>query len=77
MRAHSADSELDKILLDVREEKCPEVNSTPDVELPTGLCQVVVDTETLLLSIYDDVHDLNIKEDSWLCERSILAPIYA
>ncbi|GFY22043.1 ATP-dependent DNA helicase [Trichonephila clavipes] len=75
MRAHSADSEFSKILLDVGEGKCPEVNSTHDIELPTGLCQVVADTETLIHSIYDDVHDLNIKEDSWLCERSILATI--
>ncbi|GFX33217.1 ATP-dependent DNA helicase [Trichonephila clavipes] len=62
-RAHS---EFRKILLDVGEGKCPEVNSTHDIELPTGLCQVVADTETLINSIYDDVHDLNIKEDSWL-----------
>ncbi|GFS55860.1 ATP-dependent DNA helicase [Trichonephila clavipes] len=75
MRAHSADSEFSKILLDVGEGKCPEVNSTHDIELPTGLCQVVADIETLIHSIYDDVHDLNIKEDSWLCERSILATI--
>ncbi|GFU44110.1 ATP-dependent DNA helicase [Trichonephila clavipes] len=74
-RAHSADSEFSKILLDVGEGKCPEVNSTHDIELPTNICQVVVDTESSLHSIYDDVHDLNIKEDSWLCERSILAPI--
>ncbi|GFU45349.1 ATP-dependent DNA helicase [Trichonephila clavipes] len=33
------------------------------------------DAETLIHSIYDDLHDLNIKEDSWLCERSILATI--
>ncbi|GFY59587.1 hypothetical protein TNIN_245141 [Trichonephila inaurata madagascariensis] len=65
MRAHSADSEFSKILLDVGEGKCPEVNSTPDIELPTGLRQVVVDTETLVRGIYD-VHDLNIKEDSCL-----------
>ncbi|GFT18620.1 ATP-dependent DNA helicase [Trichonephila clavipes] len=75
MRAHSADSEFSKILLDVGEGKCPEVNSTHDIELTTGLCQVVVDTETLIHSIYDDVHDLNIKADSWLRERSILATI--
>ncbi|GFT62793.1 ATP-dependent DNA helicase [Trichonephila clavipes] len=74
MRAHSADSEFNKIL-DVGERKCPEVNSTHDIELPTDLCQVVADTETLIHSIYDDVHDLNIKEDSLLCERSILATI--
>ncbi|GFY40011.1 ATP-dependent DNA helicase [Trichonephila inaurata madagascariensis] len=73
-RAHSADSEFSKILLDVGEGKCPEVNSTHDIELPTGLCQVISDTETLIHSIYD-VHNLNIKEDSWLCESSILAPI--
>ncbi|GFV96797.1 ATP-dependent DNA helicase [Trichonephila clavipes] len=71
--AHSADSEFSKILLDGGEGKCPEVNSTHDTELHTG--QVVADTETLIHSIYDDVNDLNIKEDSWLCERSILAPI--
>ncbi|GFY63906.1 ATP-dependent DNA helicase [Trichonephila inaurata madagascariensis] len=75
MRAHSADSEFSKVLLDVGERKCPEVNSTHDIELSIGLCQVVADSETLIHSIYDDVHDLNIKEDSWLCERSILAPI--
>ncbi|GFX90217.1 ATP-dependent DNA helicase [Trichonephila clavipes] len=69
MRAHSADSEFSEILLDVREGKCPEVNSIHDIELPIGLCQVVADTETLIRSIYDDVHDLTIKEDSWLCER--------
>ncbi|GFS77088.1 ATP-dependent DNA helicase [Trichonephila clavipes] len=74
MRAHSFDSEFSKIL-DVEEGKCPEVNSTHDLELPTSLCQVVVDTETLIHNIYDDVLDLNIKEDSWLCERSILASI--
>ncbi|GFY37375.1 ATP-dependent DNA helicase, partial [Trichonephila inaurata madagascariensis] len=45
------------------------------MELPTGLCQIVADTETLIHSIYDYIHDLNIKEDSWLCERSILAPV--
>ncbi|GFU04677.1 ATP-dependent DNA helicase [Trichonephila clavipes] len=75
MRAHSADSEFSKILLDVGEGKCSEVNSIHDIELPTSLCQVVADTVTLILSIYDDVHDLNIKEDSWWSERSILAPI--
>ncbi|GFW36896.1 ATP-dependent DNA helicase [Trichonephila clavipes] len=75
IRVHSADSEFSKILLDVGEGKCPEVNSTHDIELPTSLCQVAADTETLIHSIYDDVHDLNIKEDSWLCERSILATI--
>ncbi|CAK1594996.1 unnamed protein product [Parnassius mnemosyne] len=75
MRSHSADSEFSKILLDVGEGKCPEVNDNHDIELPTGLCQVVADTETLIHSTYDDVHNLNIKEDSWLCERSILAPI--
>ncbi|GFT97375.1 ATP-dependent DNA helicase [Trichonephila clavipes] len=64
-----------KILLDVGEGKCPEVNSIHDFELPTSLCQVVVDAETLIDSIYYDVHDLSIKEDSWLCERLILAPI--
>ncbi|GFS57123.1 ATP-dependent DNA helicase [Trichonephila clavipes] len=69
MRAHSADSEFSKILLDVGEGKCTEVNSTHDIELPTGLCQVVADTETLIHNIYDDVHDLNIKEDSWLCVK--------
>lgn len=74
MRAHSADSEFSKILLDVGEGKCPEVNSNHDIELPTSLCQVVADTETLIHSIYDDIHNLNIKEDSWLCDRSILAP---
>ncbi|GFV73687.1 ATP-dependent DNA helicase [Trichonephila clavipes] len=66
---------LVKFFFDVGEGKCPEVNSTHDIELPTNICQVVVDTESSLHSIYDDVHDLNIKEDSWLCERSILAPI--
>ncbi|GFU53894.1 ATP-dependent DNA helicase [Trichonephila clavipes] len=75
MRAHSAHSEFSKIVLDVGEGKCPEVNSNHIIELPTGLCQVAADNETLIHSIYDDVHDLNIKEDSWLCERSILAPI--
>ncbi|GFY60532.1 ATP-dependent DNA helicase [Trichonephila inaurata madagascariensis] len=72
MKAHSADSEFSKILLDVEERKCPDVNSTHDIELPAGLCQVVVDTETLIHSIYDVVHDLNIKEDSWLCEKDQL-----
>ncbi|GFY07072.1 ATP-dependent DNA helicase [Trichonephila clavipes] len=67
--------EFSTILLDVGDGKCPEVNSTHDIELPTALCQVVADTETLIHSIYDYVHDLNIKEDSWFCERSILATI--
>lgn len=53
MRAYSADSEFSKILLDVGEGKCPEVNSNHDLELPTSLCQVVADTETLIHSIYD------------------------
>ncbi|GBP66887.1 ATP-dependent DNA helicase pif1 [Eumeta japonica] len=74
MRSNSADSEFSEIFLDVREEKCSEVNSIHDIELPTGLCQVVADTEILIHSIYDDIHNLNIKEDSWLCARSILAP---
>ncbi|GFX57342.1 ATP-dependent DNA helicase [Trichonephila clavipes] len=64
IRAHSADSEFSKILLEVGEGKYPEVSSNHDIELPAGLCQVVVDTETLIHSIYDDVPDLNIKEDS-------------
>ncbi|GFW53325.1 ATP-dependent DNA helicase [Trichonephila clavipes] len=51
MRPHSADSEFSKILFDVGVGKCPEVNSTPDIELPTGLCQVVVEIETLVRSI--------------------------
>ncbi|GFV13241.1 ATP-dependent DNA helicase [Trichonephila clavipes] len=75
MRARSADSEFTEILLDVGEGKCPEVNSTPVIELPTGFCQVLAGTETLIHIIYDAVHDFNTKEDSWLCERSILAHI--
>ncbi|GFY37783.1 ATP-dependent DNA helicase [Trichonephila inaurata madagascariensis] len=47
MRAHSADLEFNKILLDVGKGKYPEVNSTHDTGLVTGLCQVVADTETL------------------------------
>ncbi|GFV71841.1 ATP-dependent DNA helicase [Trichonephila clavipes] len=65
-RAHSADSEFSKILLDVGKGKCPEMNSTHDIELPTGLYQVVSGTETLIPCIYNDVHDLDMKEDSWL-----------
>ncbi|GFV71838.1 ATP-dependent DNA helicase [Trichonephila clavipes] len=65
-RAHSADSEFSKILLDVGKGKCPEMNSTHDIELPTGICQVVSGTETLIPCIYNDVHDLDMKEDSWL-----------
>ncbi|GFY78697.1 ATP-dependent DNA helicase [Trichonephila inaurata madagascariensis] len=75
MGAHSADSQFSKILLDVGEGKRPEANSTQDIELPAGLCQVGAGTETLMHSIYDDAHNLNIEEDSWLCERSMLAPI--
>ncbi|GFT67745.1 ATP-dependent DNA helicase [Trichonephila clavipes] len=40
MREHSADSDFSKILLDVGEGKRPEVTSTPDIELPTGLFQI-------------------------------------
>ncbi|GBP17278.1 hypothetical protein EVAR_17768_1 [Eumeta japonica] len=63
-----------KFFLMLERGKCPEVNSTHDMEVPTGLCQVVEDAEILIHSIYDDIHNLNIKEDSWLCARSILAP---
>ncbi|GFY71774.1 ATP-dependent DNA helicase [Trichonephila inaurata madagascariensis] len=62
MRAISADSEFSKILLAIGERKFPEVNITPDIELLTALCQVVADTETSVRSIYDDVHDFNIKK---------------
>ncbi|GFW06067.1 ATP-dependent DNA helicase [Trichonephila clavipes] len=75
MRAHSANLGFNKILLDVVEEKRPQVNSTHDIELATDLCQVVADIETLVHSIYYDVHDLNIKESSWFSEKSILALI--
>ncbi|GFW79761.1 ATP-dependent DNA helicase [Trichonephila clavipes] len=37
MKAHSADSEFSKILFDDGEGKSPEVNSTHDIGLPTGL----------------------------------------
>ncbi|GBP16954.1 hypothetical protein EVAR_101972_1 [Eumeta japonica] len=67
-----SNSEFIKILLDVGEGKYPEVNSTHDIELPTGLCQVVADTEILIHSFYDDIHNVNIKGDSWLYGRSIL-----
>ncbi|GBP20318.1 hypothetical protein EVAR_10580_1 [Eumeta japonica] len=35
---------------------------------------VVAETEILIRTIYDDIYNLKIKEDSWLCKTSILAP---
>ncbi|GBP54905.1 hypothetical protein EVAR_29747_1 [Eumeta japonica] len=55
--------EFSKFLFDVGEGQCPEVNSTHDIELSTGLCPVVADTETLIHSIYDDCRNLNMNED--------------
>lgn len=74
IRKDSADSEFSKIILDLGDGKCPETNSNHNIELPISLCQAVADTETLIQSIYDDIHNLNIKEDSWMCDRLILAP---
>lgn len=74
MRAQSSGAEFCKILLDIGEGKYPEINSNHDIEIPSALCHVVADTQTLISDIYDDIHNLISKEDSWLCERSILAP---
>lgn len=74
MRAESRHSEFCNILLDIGYGKYPEINNSHDIEITTALCQVIEDTESLIQSIYEEIHNLNTKDDLWVCERSILAP---
>ena len=57
MRADSGDSRFWKNLLDIGEGKYPEINNSPDIEIPLSLCQVVENTDTLIQTIYDDVRE--------------------
>ncbi|GBP20416.1 Nose resistant to fluoxetine protein 6 [Eumeta japonica] len=84
MRAHSAVSELSKILFDVGEEKCPEVNSTHYTELPpvfvsvsgcsTQSDQVLLDAKEDSSVIGRNLFDQDLYEnslDSELCDRQL------
>ncbi|KAJ8891752.1 hypothetical protein PR048_004305 [Dryococelus australis] len=51
-----------------------DVHVYQDTELPNPRCRVFTETEQLIREIYEDVENLDKKENFWLCERSILAP---
>lgn len=65
--------EFSKILLDVGEGKVPE-NNEKEIILPSAHCRVVNQSDILIREIYEDIENLSTKQNSWLCERSILAP---
>lgn len=74
MKTQSVDSEIRKIFLNIEKVKYPKINNNHDIEISAVLCLIVADTKTLIHNIYDDIHNLNTKEDLWLSGRSILAP---
>ena len=45
-----------------------------EVQLTSSLCTTVSSVEDLISSVYPDIDLITTKENSWLCERAILAP---